>query len=121
MFAEVSAPPALLSDLEHGSSAAIPASATSELREDRRSLIELLVRGGVDVSVRDGDGNSALHYAVQRGEAAIVELLLKNGADYEATNNDGVSPLLHATRLKRPEIALELLASRPPKQIDANL
>jgi len=50
-----------------------------------RSLKALLV-GGADVSLVDKDGNTALHWAAQKGNTACISLLLDAGAALEAKN-----------------------------------
>jgi len=121
VFSEISAPPALLSELDRGRPAVIPASAASELREDRRPIIDLLLLGGADVNAQDSDGNTALLYATQRGEPQLTDALLRKGASYERTNAQGLSPLLHAVRMKRPDLALQFLNWNRPRELDANL
>ena len=59
-------------------------------------IIKLLVENGVDVSARDGAGETVLFKAVDAGNQPVVELLLKHGADPNIANSDGVSVLLRA-------------------------
>ena len=47
----------------------------------------------VDVNHRDGDNNTALHWAVEQNHTDIAQLLIDAGADIEMKNCDGCSPL----------------------------
>ncbi|PNH07618.1 Palmitoyltransferase ZDHHC17 [Tetrabaena socialis] len=38
-------------------------------------------------------GNTALHWASEKGHPKVVEMLLRAGADKEAENNEGETPL----------------------------
>ena len=46
----------------------------------------------VDVNHRDGDNDTALHYAVEQNHTDIVQLLIAAGADMDTENTDGRSP-----------------------------
>ena len=48
---------------------------------------------GVDVNGKDYYGETALHYAVDKGHKEIVELLIANGADVNAKLMYGTTPL----------------------------
>jgi uncharacterized protein len=52
-----------------------------------------LLKQGVDVNARYGDGSTALHWAVYRGERDATDLLIQAGADVNATNDLGITPL----------------------------
>ena len=51
---------------------------------------------GVDVNVKDGDGDTPLHYAAVSGRKEVAELLIANGADVKAKNKYGWTPLYFA-------------------------
>ncbi len=59
-------------------------------------ITALLDYSGCDVNATDEDGGTALHTAVQRGEATTVKLLLENGIDLEVVNEQGDTALLLA-------------------------
>jgi uncharacterized protein len=46
---------------------------------EHRNTVRALVRGGVDVNVRDGDGTTALAHAEARGYGAIARILREAG------------------------------------------
>src|SRR6478735_2894148 len=52
-----------------------------------------LLKSHVDVNAAQGDGATALHWAVQYGDAATVELLLHAGSRVNVANDLGVTPL----------------------------
>ena len=41
-------------------------------------LVELLLKHGANAEVRDIDGNTALHHAVERGQLKVCEIFLEN-------------------------------------------
>lgn len=49
---------------------------------------------GINVNVRDKDGNTALIAACEKNEINIVNLLLRNGADVNAKNKAGQTALI---------------------------
>jgi ankyrin repeat protein len=51
------------------------------------------LKSGADVNVPEGDGATALHWAVHRDSAELVRLLLDAGASAQAANDLGITPL----------------------------
>ncbi|GLH07995.1 Ankyrin repeat and KH domain-containing protein mask, partial [Gryllus bimaculatus] len=49
-------------------------------------MVELLLRRDVDVSARDGDGNTALHAAAENQQTRCVQLLLERGCPPDPAN-----------------------------------
>ena len=58
--------------------------------EDR---VHALIDAGTDVNARQGDGATALHWAVHRNNLAAARLLLDAGADANAANDLDATPL----------------------------
>ncbi len=56
-------------------------------------VVRALVEQGADVTVRQGDGATALHWAAYWNEIEIADLLIEEGADVNAANDLGVTPL----------------------------
>jgi ankyrin repeat protein len=51
---------------------------------------------GADINLRNDEGQTALHLALQHGSLDIMRLLLKNGANVDAPDMDGSTPLHQA-------------------------
>ncbi len=71
-------------------------------------IIYNLLARGVDVNVRNNDGESALHMAVIYYDD-FVEPLLKAGADIDVQDNDGETPLMILCQYRNEEEACYLL------------
>ena len=71
----------------------------------------------LDLNGRDTGGNTALHYAVRRGQVEIVEALLKQaGIKVNITNKKGRSPAQLARRIKRRDLA-QLIEAHPTAKL----
>ena len=57
------------------------------------SKAQSLIRQGVDVNAPQGDGATALHWAVHRNNLAAADLLIRAGAKLNAANELGATPL----------------------------
>jgi len=62
---------------------------------DGESVRALLKQGApaVDVNATQGDGATALHWAVYRGDRELATVLIRAGADVKAANREGATPL----------------------------
>ena len=78
-------------------------------RQDWAALQQLL-RGGADVNLKQGDGATALHWAVYWNDTEAVRLLLASGAAADAANDLGVTPLWLAANNGNAGVAEALLA-----------
>ncbi|KAL1353034.1 hypothetical protein HN51_016979 [Arachis hypogaea] len=63
------------------------------------------VENGVSVNVKDSEGRTPLHWAVDRGHLNVTELLISRNADINAKDNDGQTPLHYAVVCEREAIA----------------
>ena len=75
-----------------------PAFATTEeliesVKNDDLSAVLILLEKGEDVNGANEQGNTALHYAVAKDNAAITQALLLHGADINAANDKGWTPM----------------------------
>ena len=56
-------------------------------------LVTQLVESGADVTYRDRDGWSAMHWAAEEGDIRTINVLWESGADVNAVSSYGTSPL----------------------------
>ncbi len=76
-----------------------------------------LLKKRVDVNAKQGDGQTALHWAAYQDDAELTAQLLRAGADAKAVNDYGVSPLiLAATNGNAAILQLLLKAGADPNQ-----
>ena len=71
--------------------------------------VRVLVDQGADVTARQGDGATALHWAAYWDEVDVAGLLLDAGADVNAANDLGVTPLWAAAENGRAPMVRRLL------------
>src|SRR5262249_2366905 len=74
----------------------LPAELAKAIRDGDLKAVRAQLDAGVDVNVRDGDGNTPLLLAAVYAGPECVELLLKKGADVNAANKAGATPLMRA-------------------------
>jgi len=58
-------------------------------KADPAAIVKLLVDRGADVNAANQTGNTAMHFAVQRGSVPIIELLAGKGARFDVKNKQG--------------------------------
>lgn len=74
-------------------------------------VVRALVEQGADVTARQGDGATALHWAAYRDALDLADLLIAAGADVNAANDLGVTPLWAAAENDSPAMVRRLLAA----------
>ncbi len=72
-------------------------------------VVRALVEQGADVTVRQGDGATALHWAAYWDEVELADLLIRAGADVNAANDLGVTPLWAAAENRSAAMVRRLL------------
>jgi ankyrin repeat protein len=75
------------------------------------AAVRTLLKTGVDVNTAQGDGATALHWAVHYDDVATVDLLLRSGARVNAANDLGVTPLYLACTNRNEPMVERLLAA----------
>lgn len=75
------------------------------------TAVEALLKQGIDVNARQGDGATALHWAAHQDDRETVERLVRAGANVQAVNDLGVTPLLLACTNGSTAIVEALLAA----------
>ena len=80
-------------------------------REGRLNVVTLLIKEGVDVSLPDYDGRTALHFAAGSSENSceILSCLIENGADINKGRNDNQTPLMVAAENGHVSVATFLI------------
>lgn len=69
-------------------------------REGRvEPILEYAQSDSPNLDVRDGDGNTLLHWAVLKGKPTLVSALVDHGVDINALNTRGVTALFYASML----------------------
>ena len=72
-------------------------------------VVRALVEQGADVTARQGDGATALHWAAYWDEVELADLLIRAGADVNAANDLGVTPLWAAAENRSAAMVRRLL------------
>lgn len=78
------------------------------------------IEGGVSVNVKDSEGRTPLHWAVDRGHANVVELLVSKDADVNAKDDEGQTPLHYAVVCDREGIAEFLVRQNASTDVKDN-
>jgi ankyrin repeat protein len=100
--------PAVLAAFLMGAGAARPPLVEAARNSDRAALRSLLQKKA-DVNATEGDGSTALHWAVYRDDAETADLLLRAGAKVNAANDLGVTPLWTASQNGNAALVRRLL------------
>jgi ankyrin repeat protein len=75
------------------------------------AAVRNLLKSHVDVNATQGDGATALHWAVQYGDSAMVEMLLHAGSRVNVANDLGVTPLYLGCTNRDAAMVQKLLSS----------
>src|SRR5262249_41108659 len=77
-----------------------PASVVEAAMQGNKDAVRALLKQGADVNTAQGDGMTALHWAVQKGDVDLAKTLLYAGANVRArTRVGGYTPLLMASKI----------------------
>jgi ankyrin repeat protein len=92
--------------------AAVVGTELADAAESRdTAAIRSLLTQRPDVNAPQGDGMTALHWAVRWDDVALAELLLEASADANRSTELGVTPLWMAAQLGNPRMVSALLAA----------
>ena len=84
-------------------------------------IIQLLMKSGARVDCCDDDGNTALHFASQRGTVEVGSFLLKLGAEAYARNKKGIVAYeLNSREEVRSVFAVCVVCSAAPTTYSCN-
>lgn len=74
------------------------------LKSGAQDLVPILISGGADVNVRNGQDLTLLHQAILKEDADTAVFLLNQGADMNALTGDQESPLQLAIHCRLPKV-----------------
>ncbi|BBB15452.1 ankyrin 2 neuronal isoform 4 [Candidatus Rickettsiella viridis] len=104
-------------DKEYG---ATPLHRVIRSTHDDLSTIALLLEHGAPIDKTDKEGDTPLHYACQKGNAAVVKLLLEKGASINKVNKNEDTPLHYACKEGNQAIVKLLLEKNASASIRNN-
>jgi ankyrin repeat protein len=81
------------------------------VKAGNRETVIALLKQHVDVNATEGDGATALHWAVHRDDLATTDLLIRAGARTNVANDVGVTPLFLACTNRNGLMVEKLLAA----------
>jgi ankyrin repeat protein len=82
-------------------------------------MAQLLLDRGAHVDWRDTMGDSALHYAAERGNLDFIRFLIAHGATVDFPNKQGTTPIMVAADHAQPAaVRLLLKSGADPKKQD---
>lgn len=73
-----------------------------------RALVQALVDRGIDLTVTNGDGDTALHVATRADDVETASILLKAGSNIDARDKEGRTALQLAEEIQMEEIVVLL-------------
>lgn len=76
------------------------------------AVVKALLAGGADIRERDGDGLTALDWAVVTHRPEVERVLIEAGADVNAVDRFGYTPLLYASTIDFGDAATATLLLR---------
>lgn len=82
---------------------------TALMATDSPAMLALLLGANARVDLRDGEGQTVLHYAARQCDSEKTKLLLDHGADINAASNTGETPFSIAVSYGDSDLALMLL------------
>ena len=80
------------------------------VRQQDAAAVRALLKARVDVNAPEGDGATALHWAVHAEQIELVRALLEAGATVDVANDLGITPLYLASATGNAAIVTLLLA-----------
>ncbi|XP_065200755.1 uncharacterized protein LOC135831864 [Planococcus citri] len=86
----------------------LPADVNAAASKGDLRTVERLLQDGADVSDKDIEGRTPLHFAVNGGHVDVVNMLLRNEADVTSTTNKG-NTTLHMAASKGHKEIVEIL------------
>lgn len=73
---------------------------------DQSELVDLLIKKGANINVRNDLQRTPLHLAAKSGSKNVAEMLINNGADINVIDMNGDTPMHIAARNSNENILL---------------
>jgi ankyrin repeat protein len=80
-------------------------------RNNRKVIVESLLKHGARIDATDSKGDSPLHFACMNANIELVEILIGQGASVNFTNNARIMPIHEACKAGDTEIVKLLIAN----------
>lgn len=80
-------------------------------KHKNKTAIQMLLSSGVDVNAPEGDGATALLWAVHWDESETADLLIRAGANVNRANELGITPLILACTNRSDAMVAKLLSA----------
>lgn len=81
------------------------------VKNGHMEILDMLIEANADVSFRDPNGMSLLHWAAENGSVEIMQTLLDAGVTVNQVDNDGMTPLLIAAIEGFDDVVRQLVAA----------
>ncbi|GMH18346.1 hypothetical protein Nepgr_020187 [Nepenthes gracilis] len=78
------------------------------------------IENGVSVNLKDSEGRTPLHWAVDRGHLSVVQLLINKNGDINTKDDEGQTPLHYAVICDREAIAEFLVKNNADAHLEDN-
>ena len=88
---------------------------------DTDTVVELLDCRGISVDIKDIEGKSLLHLAVQGGHVTTMRLLIRRGCDVDSVDGGGFTPLHWAAAMGQTKAVRELIRKGANKSVVAGI
>lgn len=95
--------------LEHGNISLENTDILTRIYNSNEDIIRFLLKAGASPNVRDKEGRTPLHDAVDNSKIESVKMLLQAGADVNAKDNNGNTPLSIAAEMSCMKLCKLLL------------
>jgi len=79
-------------------------------------VARIILDNSADIEIKNREGLTPLHRAIDHSSIAMIELLIKRGAKIDAKNNDGFTPLDTALEIANSSLVIRV-GTEPRQQV----
>lgn len=97
------------SNYNYDKSLSIPLLIQATIKNDKETVVNVLIDDPSTIDVKDNSGTTALIYAAQLGYTELVKILAETGANLDAQDVNGQTALMYAAMMGHIETVKELL------------